>query len=311
VNIPLVSHLDLLRCPRTHQPLIRQPDGSFATEDGAEVYPAVEGVPILIDVDHSVIGAEVVATGASSQVGRDEPRKQRSLVKRMLSPVKRSTQENIGLFVESLKAASARPLVLVIGGGTPGQGTEVLFDDDAIQILSLDIYLSPNVSFVADAHSIPLPDGSVDGVLVQAVLEHVLEPERVVAEIWRVLKPAGLVYAETPFLQQVHEAAYDFTRFTHSGHRYLFRRFDLLRSGVSGGPGTQLLWSIDYFVRGLFRSYRAGKVAKLAFFWVALLDPLIPEAHALDSASGTFFLGRKSENILSAAQIVAFYNGAG
>ncbi len=52
-----------------------------------------------------------------------------------------------------------------------------------------------------------------------------LEPERVVSEIARVLKPAGMVYSEIPFMQQVHEGAYDFTRFTDSGQRWLFRQF--------------------------------------------------------------------------------------
>jgi SAM-dependent methyltransferase len=40
---------------------------------------------------------------------------------------------------------------------------------------------------------------------IQAVLEHALDPPVVVAEIYRVLKPGGLVYADTPFMQRVHE----------------------------------------------------------------------------------------------------------
>ena len=36
---------------------------------------------------------------------------------------------------------------------------------------------------------------------------------------------SGIVYAETPFMQQVHEGAYDFTRYTVLGHRYLFKKF--------------------------------------------------------------------------------------
>jgi 2-polyprenyl-3-methyl-5-hydroxy-6-metoxy-1,4-benzoquinol methylase len=43
-------------------------------------------------------------------------------------------------------------------------------------------------------------DGTCDAVVVQAVLEHVLQPDVVVAEIHRVLRPDGLVYAETPFM---------------------------------------------------------------------------------------------------------------
>ena len=37
-------------------------------------------------------------------------------------------------------------------------------------------------------------------MLVQAGLEHVRDPWQVVAEIHRVLKDDGLVYAETPFM---------------------------------------------------------------------------------------------------------------
>jgi ubiquinone/menaquinone biosynthesis C-methylase UbiE len=69
---------------------------------------------------------------------------------------------------------------------------------------------------VADGHQLPIADGSVDGVWIQAVLEHVLDPSIVVQEIHRVLTPGGVVYAETPFMQPVHEGAYDFTRFSLS-----------------------------------------------------------------------------------------------
>ena len=103
---------------------------------------------------------------------------------------------------------------------------------------AFDIYDTPRVQVVADAHQIPIRDEHFDGVVIQAVLEHVLEPQRVADEIWRVLKPGGLVYAETPFMQQVHEGAYDFTRFTESGHRYLFRRFDLIELGRVSRTGA-------------------------------------------------------------------------
>ena len=52
------------------------------------------------------------------------------------------------------------------------------------------------------------------------------------------LKDDGLVYAETPFLQQVHGGPYDFTRFTHLGHRRLFRKFIELESGATAGAGA-------------------------------------------------------------------------
>jgi SAM-dependent methyltransferase len=163
---------------------------------------------------------------------------------------------------------------------------------------------------VADAHEIPLASASVDAVVVQAVLEHVIDADRVVAEIHRVLRPDGLVYAETPFMQHVHAGAYDFRRFTSSGHRWLFRGFEEIAAGPVAGPGTQLLWSIDHLVRGLTRSQLGGRLARAAFFWLRALDRAVPEPFALDAASACFFLGRRAEDELRPRQLIEYYRGA-
>src|SRR6202012_1790690 len=123
----------------------------------------------------------------------------------------------------------------------------------------------------AAGHRLLLADQSVDGVWIQAVLEHVLDPQQVVAEIHRVLRPSGLVYAETPFMQQVHEGPYDFTRFTQSGHRWLFRHFEQIDAGAVTGAGTAAIWSLRYLIRAL-EWERTGLA--LPFFWLRLLDGL-------------------------------------
>src|SRR3989344_3137619 len=48
----------------------------------------------------------------------------------------------------------------------------------------------------ADAHKLPFRDESFDGVICSEVLEHVVEPERVLREIKRVLKPEGIAVVE-------------------------------------------------------------------------------------------------------------------
>jgi hypothetical protein len=96
--------------------------------------------------------------------------------------------------------------------------------------------------------------------VAQAVLEHVLDPWRCVEELHRVLASGGLVYAETPFMQQVHEGRFDFTRFTHLGHRRLFRRFEELDSGAVGGPGMALAWSWRYFLWSFARGPLSGSL---------------------------------------------------
>lgn len=202
------------------------------------------------------------------------------------------------------------PLVLVVGGGTVGNGVEAIYSGNLARVVAFDIYTSPFVQFVADAHHIPLASASVDAVIVQAVLEHVLDPRRVVAEIHRVLRPAGLVYAETPFLQPVHAGPFDFTRYTSSGHRYLFRAFEEVGAGPVAGPGSQMLTSVDHLIRGLLRSELAGKLARVAFFWLRFLDRLVPDRFAFDNASGFYFLGRRSERELEPSEIIGYYRGA-
>ena len=123
-------------------------------------------------------------------------------------------------FLGQLKEDNKRPRILVIGGAR-GSGADELYEDISIDLVGTDIYPSTNTKIVADGHQLPFIDASFDGVWIQAVLEHVLDPPIVAAEIYRVLKPGGLVYADTPFMQQVHEGAYDFTRYTVSGHRWL------------------------------------------------------------------------------------------
>jgi SAM-dependent methyltransferase len=199
-----------------------------------------------------------------------------------------------------------RPRVLILGGGELGEATEAFYRSDEIELLCMDVYASRYTNLVGDGHSLPFEAQSIDGVWVQAVLEHVLEPHKVVSEIHRVLRPLGLVYVETPFMQQVHEGAYDFTRFTRSGHRWLFRHFEEIESGVVAGAGSAALWAIRYLVRAL--GLRRTHISVL-FFWVHCLD-FFAEKNCkcnADAACCLYFFGRRSERPMSQKEIVAYY----
>ena len=230
--------------------------------------------------------------------------------RRLFTPYNEVAAAHAEQIRQGLKSRPGRPLLLIVGGGSVGNGAESLYQDPAVPVIGFDLYASPNTQFVADGHAIPLPDASVHAVWIQAVLEHVLDPWRVVGEVHRVLAPEGLVYAETPFLQAVHEGPHDFTRFTESGHRWMFRRFEALDSGVVAGPFLSLAWAIDYAAAGLFRSRMAGRLARLPFFWLPWLDRLVPARYAVDGASCVFFMGRKSSAELRPAEIVHLYRGA-
>jgi SAM-dependent methyltransferase len=203
-----------------------------------------------------------------------------------------------------------QPRVLVIGSGTRGSGTEALWDHDSITKVGIDIYPSQSTDYVADAHYLPFVDGAFDGVWIQAVLEHVADPALVVKEIHRVLATGGIVYAETPFMQQVHEGAYDFQRYTVLGHRFLFRSFTTLDMGGDKGPGVVLAWSIRYLVWALTRSKTAARIvsAPLAMA-LRQLDRLTDRRALWDSASGVYFLGARSDQPLKQSELTQSYRG--
>lgn len=309
--IPL-ENLPKFICPKTGAPLTRK-DQVLTTEDGKNHYKAIDGVPVLIDFENSVLEEEDFnSLKVPEVVERPKNKGLRALAKRIVSPPKRATASNVSELMNLLfnGEKDQNPIILVIGGGSIGQGMQPLYKSSKIDIVAFDVYASENTQLVADGHNIPFEDKTFDAIIIQAVLEHVLQPDKVVSEIHRVLKTGGLVYSETPFLQHVHEGPYDFTRYTESGHRYLFKNFSLIKSGSSAGAGTQLLWALDIFARGLFRSRILGKIIKLAFFWLNFLDNLIPDNFNIDGASGCYFLGKKAEKAISPKDAVQHYQGA-
>jgi SAM-dependent methyltransferase len=52
----------------------------------------------------------------------------------------------------------------------------------------------PEGALLADAEALPLPDGTVDGVVCSNLLEHTPDAEAVIREIARVLRPGGWAY---------------------------------------------------------------------------------------------------------------------
>ena len=79
--------------------------------------------------------------------------------------------------------------------------------------------------------------------------------------------------------------------------------------GVVTGPGTALSWSIDHAGRSMARSRTAGRLLRLALFWVRYLDRFSSASFGTDGACALFFLGRRSETTLSPRAIVAEYAG--
>ncbi|TYB80172.1 class I SAM-dependent methyltransferase [Bizionia saleffrena] len=65
-----------------------------------------------------------------------------------------------------------------------------------------------------DGETMPLESSSFDCAFGTEVLEHCPEPEVVLKEVYRVLKPSGVFFFTVPFLWNLHEVPHDEYRYT-------------------------------------------------------------------------------------------------
>lgn len=78
--------------------------------------------------------------------------------------------------------------------------------------------------FIADAQRMPLRDESVDLVFCSQVVEHVTDPQRLLGECARVLRPEGWLLLTAPMFWPLHEEPHDYLRFTAHGLRLMSAR---------------------------------------------------------------------------------------
>ena len=311
----MIEHalLAILRCPLCRTGLLIQTvgDGALRCESCGARYPLSGARPVLLRPDNAIFRQDDYV--------RAEPQAivPRSQLARFIPGISVNLGRNIALRdMRQILDKEGNCAILVVGGGHQRSWlTPLMQASKPHRLVYTDIDAAADVDIFCDAHDLPFADGGFDAVVTTAVLEHVLYPERAAAEIARVVKPGGLLYSEMPFMQQVHEGAYDFTRYTLSGHRRLFRQFAELRSGMVAGPATALVWAIENFALAFFSGRKTRPIAKAAirvlFFWLKYFDYLlVRRPEAMDGASCTYFLGRKSEPPVADAEIIERYVGA-
>lgn len=88
--------------------------------------------------------------------------------------------------------------------------------------------------YIGDVQNMPFTDGELDVVICTDVLEHVTNPFLAMDEIYRCLKPGGLLMAASPFIWPFHgtdelkdeaDKYPDYWRFTHEGWGLLASKF--------------------------------------------------------------------------------------
>lgn len=114
-------------------------------------------------------------------------------------------------------------------------------------VVNFEIAPFRGVDVVGVAEDLPFEDGAFDLVASLAVLEHVRDPFKAVAEMQRVLKKGGALWIDTAFMQPYHGFPSHYYNMTQEGLRNLLNPdMEIVRDAVPryGTP----IWSLSWIV---------------------------------------------------------------
>jgi SAM-dependent methyltransferase len=118
---------------------------------------------------------------------------------------------------------------------------------------------------VADLNQpLPIGDAEADTVVCFQVLEHLCEPQAFLEEAYRIMKPDAQLMVTVPFMWHVHEAPYDFFRYTQYGLEHLLRKAGFRDIEVTPDAGFWTMWVLKIN----YQTYRYGKKLGTWVHWV-------------------------------------------
>ncbi len=182
--------------------------------------------------------------------------------------------------------------------GCGGQPYKTLFSSRVTRYIGADVAAARDIHLdieMAPGEPVPLADASVDTILSTQTLEHVYDFQFYVRECHRLLKPGGILILTVPMQWRVHEAPYDYWRFTRYGVSELMTRNDFAEISITPCGGICAL--VGQIVNSHLDVHRRGSKLIYRFInWLALwLDRRVPDA---DETLLWMCLSQKSEFLL-------------
>lgn len=158
-------------------------------------------------------------------------------------------------------------LLLNIGSGIHTFGPNVL---------NLDIFWYKGVDVVGDAMALPFATDSIDGAVCECLIEHVPDPQAVIHEIVRVLKPNGRAYIAAPFVYPFHACPNDFFRWSIEGAKILCKRAGAEIEIVAprSGPTSALVAELGVWAAIVCSFGNNTLFSVLNIFFTTLFSPL-------------------------------------
>jgi SAM-dependent methyltransferase len=134
-------------------------------------------------------------------------------------------------------------------------------------------YYANKPDLIWDGTTIPLANNSVDCVLFTEVLEHLGDPLAVCTEIYRVLRPGGVLVGTTPFFWILHEVPNDMQRLSPYGLKRILEKSGFQTHEITGAGGwnTSLAQFICMYIGFGVKNRLLRKALKLLCYFPVLL----------------------------------------
>ena len=156
------------------------------------------------------------------------------------------------------------------------------------------IYGSAKPDLTWDGSRIPLDDNTIDCVMATEFLEHHSDPANVLKEIFRVLKPGGLLFGTVPFIWNLHEIPHDEYRYTPYSIERLLNSAGLSEVDLKGlgGWNASLAQMIGLWITFAKMPGVVRMISKIALFpvFVLLVKSDRPPT-SFDDAENSMFTG--------------------
>lgn len=165
--------------------------------------------------------------------------------------------------------------------------------------ISLDISGASAPDVIAWGERLPFGAGAFDAAVCTEVIEHVAEPQRLVSELCRVVRPGGHLLLSSPFLYPIHGDPNDYQRLTETRLRELLGDFGHVEIAVSGYfasvVGDVLKRALHGTSRRYFYKYIFYPLLPLVRLWVRCERwALFRRLHGWEDAiSGYLIIARK------------------
>ncbi len=142
---------------------------------------------------------------------------------------------------------------------------------------------------------LPFDDDYADTVVSFQVMEHLPEPFSFLSESYRILKSGGKIFITVPFMWHVHEAPYDYFRYTRYGLEYLLRKAGFVHIKIQENTGFWQMWILKFnyhttrYARGII------KFILLPIWWFGqIISPILDkyDRNVTETASYTILASK-------------------